>query len=451
MGVKKLRSIFMRYIFAVAVGILFIIAINLGLYMLCVNTEVIIPVMNIENRITAATDKIQTNELFDAADIPNFCDYAVYSSMGAFKYGSLSEETANTFWVEAVTNGQDRITPYRVLVIDHGDEVILLRYRMTSQFSNAMLRRICPTADLLLVGLIIIEVVILLFLVSYWFGKYTGRKIDKLLLITQKIEQQDLDFKIESSGIFEVDRALYALEHLKQALRISLAEQWQADKIRQDQISALAHDLKTPLTIIRGNTELLYDTALADNQKECADYIEGSVIQMQDYVETLIDMTKAKENFPFCRQNIKLSSLLQEIHTQTKGLCVVKNVRLEWRENFNQEYIFADREQLIRSFINILSNAVEHTPAGGTVSFDVHEKDNAILFSITDTGNGFSPVALKRATEQFYMDDQSRNAKSHYGIGLYVANSIITQHGGQLLLSNSEKGGGAQVAVKIPY
>lgn len=67
------------------------------------------------------------------------------------------------------------------------------------------------------------------------------------------------------------------------------------------------------------------------------------------------------------------------------------------------------------------------------------------------TGNGFSPVALKRATEQFYMDDQSRNAKSHYGIGLYVANSIITQHGGQLLLSNSEKGGGAQVAVKIPY
>ena len=57
MEVKKLRSIFMRYIFAVAVGILFIIAINFGLYMLCVNTEVIIPVVNIENRITAATEK----------------------------------------------------------------------------------------------------------------------------------------------------------------------------------------------------------------------------------------------------------------------------------------------------------------------------------------------------------------------------------------------------------
>src|SRR5699024_2037669 len=198
-----------------------------------------------------------------------------------------------------------------------------------------------------------------------------------------------------------------------------------------------------------GNAELLYDTELAENQKECTDYIEGSVIQMQDYVETLIEMTKTKENFPFCRQNVKVSSLLQEIHTQAKGLCVVKNVHLEWNQNFNQEYIFVDREQLIRAFVNILSNAVEYTPAKGTVFFDVNEKDNAILFSITDTGSGFSSEALKRATEQFYMDDQSRNSKSHYGIGLYVVNSIVNQHGGQLILSNSEKTGGAQVTILI--
>lgn len=191
--------------------------------------------------------------------------------------------------------------------------------------------------------------------------------------------------------------------------------------------------------------------AEVNGNKECTDYIEGSVIQMQDYVETLIEMTKTKENFPFCRQNVKVSSLLQEIHTQAKGLCVVKNVHLEWNQNFNQECISVDREQLIRAFVNILSNAVEYTPAKGTIFFDVNEKDNAILFSITDTGSGFSSEALKRATEQFYMDDQSRNSKSHYGIGLYVVNSIVTQHGGQLILSNSEKTGGAQVTISIPY
>lgn len=451
MGVKKLRSIFMQYIFAVVGGILFIIAVNVGLYMLCINTGIIIPVMNIENRIADAAEEIRENESFDISDIPNFCDYGVYSPVGVFQYGSLSEDTANALWEEATTNGNNIVPPYRVRVIDRVNEVVLLRYRFTSQFNNSTLRRICPASDLLLVGLIVIEIIILLFLVSHWFGKYTGRKIDKLLFVTQKIEKQDLDFQIESSGIFEVDRALFALEHLKQALKTSLTEQWQADKLRQDQISALAHDLKTPLTIIRGNTELLYDMALTDNQKECADYIEGSVVQMQDYVETLIDMTKTRESLSFHPQNVKLSSLLHEIHTQAKGLCAVKNIHLEWCENFNREYILADSEQLIRAFANVLSNATEHTPAGKTVFFDMYEKDSFILCSITDTGNGFSPEALKRATKQFYMDEQSRHSKSHYGIGLYVANSIITQHGGQLILSNSEKTGGAQVVIKIPY
>ena len=451
MGVKKLRSIFMRYVFTVAGGILFIIAVNVGLYMLCINIEVIISAMNIEDRIADAAEKIQADKLFETADVPSFCDYGVYSPTGVFQYGSFSEHTANTFWEKAVTNGKNVVHPYHIRIVERENEVILLRYRLTSQFSNPVLRRICPTSDFLLIGLIMIEIIVLLLLVSHWFGKYTGRKIDKLLIVTKKIEKQDLDFKIESSGIFEVDRALSALEHLKQALKNSLAEQWQADKLRQEQISALAHDLKTPLTIIRGNTELLYDTMLADNQKECADYIEGSVVQMQDYVETLINMTKAKDHFPFRRENVKLSSLLQESHTQAKGLCAVKNIHLEWRENFNREYIFADSEQLIRSFANVLSNAIEYTPEGKTVFFEVYEKDHSILCSITDMGSGFSPEALKRATEQFYMDEQSRHSKSHYGIGLYVANSIIAQHGGQLILSNSEKTGGAQVIIKIPY
>jgi len=89
MGVKKLRSIFMRYIFTVAGGILFIIAINVGLYMFCINTEVIIPVMNIEDRIADAAEKIQSDKLFDTADIPSFCDYGVFSPTGVFQFGSL--------------------------------------------------------------------------------------------------------------------------------------------------------------------------------------------------------------------------------------------------------------------------------------------------------------------------------------------------------------------------
>lgn len=79
-------------------------------------------------------------------------------------------------------------------------------------------------------------------------------------------------------------------------------------------------------------------------------------------------------------------------------------------------------------------------------------KDNLkISLSITDEGGGFTPEALHHAQEQFFMGDKSRTSNMHFGMGLYITSSIIKQHGGQLVLSNSKKTGGAQAIIKIPY
>ena len=80
----------------------------------------------------------------------------------------------------------------------------------------------------------------------------------------------------------------------------------------------------------------------------------------------------------------------------------------------------------------------------------VSEENNFLLFTVIDTGSGFSQEALIHGTEQFYMDDSSRTSKTHFGIGLYAANSIVQKHGGQLSLSNSIETGGAKVTIKIP-
>lgn len=78
------------------------------------------------------------------------------------------------------------------------------------------------------------------------------------------------------------------------------------------------------------------------------------------------------------------------------------------------------------------------------------ENEVFLLFSITDTGKGFSADALKYAAGQFYMEDRSRHTNAHYGIGLFMADLAAKQHGGQLLLENSSKTGGARVTMKIP-
>lgn len=450
MGVKKLHSIFMRYMMIVAGGILLLVAVNLGLYALGTSTGFVIPATEVEHSVTSAKEKIQAASLFSEDDIPTFCDYALFSSDGSFLQGTLTQENAASLWKAAIIDGKESLSPYRIAVISRESDVILLQYRFTSQFSNNILRRICPAADLLLVGLIIVEIIMLLFLVSRWFGKYTGKKIDNLLSVTKKIEEQDLNFKIESSGIFEIDRALDALEHLKQALRSSLAEQWRAEKMRQDQISALAHDLKTPLTIVRGNTELLYDTVLNDEQKECADFIQNSSIQMQKYIQTLIEVTKTSKALILQQQSVNTADFMIELKKRAKGLCSAKGIFIDYTEHYETTQINIDQTQLLRAYENVLSNAVEHTPEKETIFLRIAEEHKYLKIIVRDMGTGFSSEALKRATEQFYMDDDSRNSKSHYGIGLYTADTIVKHHNGQLILSNDDITGGAVVTIAIP-
>lgn len=91
------------------------------------------------------------------------------------------------------------------------------------------------------------------------------------------------------------------------------------------------------------------------------------------------------------------------------------------------------------------------SPPQGTIYVTVQKTDCFLHISITDEGGGFTPEALHHAQEQFFMGDKSRTSNMHFGMGLYITSSIIKQHGGQLVLSNSKKTGGAQVIIKIPY
>ena len=94
---------------------------------------------------------------------------------------------------------------------------------------------------------------------------------------------------------------------------------------------------------------------------------------------------------------------------------------------------------------------IGYSPPQGTIYVTVQKTDCFLHMSITDEGGGFTPEALHHAQEQFFMGDKSRSSNMHFGMGLYITSSIIKQHGGQLVLSNSKKTGGAQVTIKIPY
>ena len=263
----------------------------------------------------------------------------------------------------------------------------------------------------------------------------------------ERIKNQDLEYEVSYSGVKEIDDCLSSIDEMRNALKDSLERQWKTEQEKNRQMSALAHDIKTPLTVIRGNTELLSEMELTKEQGKYIDYIASSAMQIQNYVQTLIEVTKSVDGYQYRFEKIRTEDVLGDIKKQTLGLSEVFDLNINWEEQYISETVNIVYDQVVRAVMNIIENAAEHTPKGGTINIYIEEQSGELIFTVEDTGSGFTKEALLHGTEQFFMDDTSRSGGVHYGIGLFSAKSIAEKHGGRILLTNSEKTGGAKVEI----
>ncbi|MDY5913558.1 MAG: HAMP domain-containing sensor histidine kinase [Inconstantimicrobium porci] len=260
---------------------------------------------------------------------------------------------------------------------------------------------------------------------------------------------ENLDFNVQYSGITEINDVISALDKMKEELSDSLKKQWKIEEARKSQISALAHDIKTPLTIIKGNSELLNELDLTEAQKEFNDSILKESGNIEFYIKLLIDINKSQQSQSIVKESINSYEFINDIIKQGEFLCLNKNVKFasdvkEVSETFN-----GDISCVKRAVMNVLSNAVQYTPKRGRILFSVYNDDKYMHFIIEDSGRGFSKEELTMATEEFYQGDKSRNSRDHYGMGLYIAQTFVNKHGGIINLSNSEYLGGARVELTI--
>ena len=172
-------------------------------------------------------------------------------------------------------------------------------------------------------------------------------------------------------------------------------------------------------------------------------------MQIQNYVQTLIEVTKSVDGYQCRFEKIRTEDLLGDIKKQTSGLSEVFNLKINWQEQYVSETVNIVYDQVVRAVMNIIKNAAEHTPKSGTVHIYIKEQSGELIFTVEDTGSGFTKEALLHGTEQFFMDDTSRSGGVHYGIGLFSAKSIAENHGGRILLTNSKKTGGAKVEISF--
>lgn len=459
MGIKKqfkLRTIFTRYLFAFCISTLFIIILAITVTLTLPNlfspipNKGLLPANYAENELMKSKDKIAASKKVTPNLIPDLCKYAVYTKNGKMLSGNLSSRTAKKAW-ELSQNADDSSDLfYHYLKINRKNEVCIVQYSIYVQFASSTLRKFLPIPVVLLIILFCFGFILETIILTRNFSKKITQKMSGLQTAVDKIQNQNLDFSIEPSGIFEVDNILFSMDKMKEALKASMKKQWDLEEARRMQISALAHDIKTPLTIVKGNAELLTETEENDEQKEYTKYIIESSHDIEKYIKTLIEISKAETGYTLCKKDINTHTYLEELLSHINALISIKKLRIEFSTHNLPKSFNADINLLERALINVVSNAVDYSKENSTITFSVEGTTKHINFVICDSGSGFSKEALTKAKQQFYMGDSSRGNKFHYGMGLYIANSIVKQHGGKIELSNSNITKGAEVRICIP-
>ncbi|MEY9975897.1 sensor histidine kinase [Lysinibacillus sp. RC79] len=442
----RLHTFFLRYLLFLCIGTILLVVLLFSLFFFSFSANIVLPANYAESQISLSKDRIASSSSVTADIIPDLVDYAVFSKDGQFLAGNLSEKEAFKAW-DVMKKGETGSQFYSF--IERENEICILRYYLVPQYRSVILRKYLPNPQLLVFLLFIIGIIAYATVLAIHFGRSLKKKMFGLQEAIEKIQDQNLDFTINPSGIREIDDISISLEQMREALNTSLKQQWEIEQIRREQISALAHDLKTPLTIIRGNAELLQDTVQDDSQREYNDYILKNTMEIEKFTKELIDLSKMEKNIVREKTNVKTDAFMTEVEDQMKALSLEKKLQVDVQKEMLPACMLIDEEQFYRAILNVIANAVEHTPENGEVTLTVQSAADFIQFTVTDSGCGFSPRDLNEATKQFYRGDPSRNAGNHHGMGLYIAQSIVQSHGGTLLIGNDLTGGG-KVTITIP-
>lgn len=448
---KKETSIsvlFIKYMFRLVgaiVGICVLMAFIFSMMSIC---KVIYPAYYAEQSAKEAAKKIEALDVFTKDLVPELCTYVVFDLDGNVIETDLEGQDVQRIW-KTINNEFVPHGGYYNEIIKKQNGYYALRYRIMPEYRSPSLRKYLMNPQYLLGVATLILIIASVIFYALRFKKLMEKEMQLIIDVASKVQNQDLEFQVTLGKVKEINHVLLAIERMRNELQLSLKKQWHDTEFRKKQISQLAHDLKTPITIIKGNAELLEDTLLNDEQKECRAYISESAEQMQTYVGLMIEVNRSEKSYKPVFEVIKIKAFISEIVSQTKGLCVSKNIKCVINDHSVAKDFCADNQLLLRAMMNIVSNAIDFEPENGSITLHVENDEQYIYFKVIDNGPGFSKEGLKNAASQFFMEDQSRNSRVHYGLGLYMAENVASLFGGKLILANREDKQGAIVALVI--
>lgn len=449
----RLSVLFVGYLVVYGVSTFVLgVALLTGLILLG-NTGTVQPANMQEIILSQNMSKIQQASPDDVAQyIPDGATYGIYDKDGKWLGGTMNKDRRSDAWNRYSLR---EYTPddegyYKYMPMENGD-VCIVRYLFGMRYTSDTLNRILPPPEHLLVwGMLLVAVLNLLYL-AHRFGCAINRRLETVQQVTEKIAANDLDFEVtQDTGIREINAVMASLGTLRDALKASLTTQWQKEQQKSEQLASLAHDIKTPLTVIRGNAELLQESAEDAFSRGSATYIVESAEDINTYLEKMRAVL-LNEAVASCSAVQSVQDLVEILRHAAKQLTQAAQLPLHEQLDVSEGAVCVHTEEALRAWNNLLSNAATYTDGteGIACSYTMQENEEGryLVATVRDYGAGFTAKDLQHADEAFYIGDESRHLRNHQGLGLAIAKAVMCAQGGMLCYANATEGAGATVSL----
>lgn len=446
---KSLKNILFKYLLSTALGLVISVGLIIAFISASYQFKWIFPANYTENLILEKRTDLATSKKFEQSLLPDNTSYLFLSKDDKVIETNMNKNIQDVALNYHKGSGNSN-SNLSFMEIQRSDGYVLVAYDLKPFYKSPWMQKNLPQVNILLLTLLIIFCFISIITITLIWAKKISKELNPLLEASEEIRKQNLDFQVKKSNVQEFNAILESLEKIKLGLSESLRTNWREEEKKRNQISALSHDIKTPLSIIKGNSELLGQTKLTEEQQTYLNYIRKNTSRIDKYIETLMLVNKSNQANDLNFLEIKTEKFVENIEKLAKEFTSTYKLNLLEDINYENGFLIVDLKNFERAFLNILSNAEEQSPKNSTIEFLISSKADKLQISILDQGHGFTGEDLLYATDQFYQGDKSRHSKENYGIGLFVAEQIINMHGGSLILENRDDEIGAKVTVLLP-
>ncbi|PGZ74110.1 envelope stress sensor histidine kinase HitS [Bacillus sp. AFS029637] len=261
----------------------------------------------------------------------------------------------------------------------------------------------------------------------------------------QKIAKGDFSVKIRNEEKYDGEIGV-----LVKSINDMTDELNAMEKMRQEFVSNVSHEIQSPLTSIKGFARALQDNNLSEEKrKHYLTIIETETTRLSKLSQNLLKLTLLEsEEYTPERVTYRLDQQLKQIVLTSEPLWVEKEIELEL--NLEKVHITADQESMSQVWINLIHNSIKFTPSGGTITIQLQEHEKFVEIRIHDTGIGISEEQKQHIFERFYKADSSRNRTyGGSGLGLAIVKKVLDLHQGEIKVE-SEEGNGTEFIVRIP-